>query len=63
MSKFDSFLYFHKTMKQRFYFTRLQLRTLQYIIGELECCYEYDGDGFEEEVEWFKELIQNKLDS
>ena len=50
-------------MKQRFYFTRDQLHSLRYIICELECDYEYDDDGFEDMVEWSKELIGNKLDS
>lgn len=49
--------------KQRFYFTREQLYALQYIISELECCYEFDGDGFENQVDWAKEIIQFKLQS
>lgn len=44
------------------YFTRDQLHSLRYIIKELECCYEYEEDGFEDMVDSIVELITYKLD-
>ena len=43
------------------YFTREQLHFIRYVINELECCYEYDDDGFEEMVDSIKETITDKL--